>query len=266
MERLWHWIGREIAGAQTRDEWRRFLEDRAGRQRACLWALAVGAAVLLAWPTARALPVGHGPFTYTAAGTLAVLIVAYLGFVGGVRTERANARFTVQQWAAWVPLAPGTYLIGTAAGRLLGPLFFLAVTFPLLLPAAALEGATGWPLAAGLAVMIMTALTGRMASLAMLLWLERSPAWLAAAAHPAMWTPFLLGWVWPPLSPLAAFYGTVNGDSPAAGIAPTWAAFLATHAAVNLALYGLCLARVRTLRRRAGAFENAPGPAEAAAR
>jgi hypothetical protein len=261
--RLWRRLGQTFVSAQARGEWRGFLSDRKARSRSAAMALAAGALLLFTWPTSPVLTVNHGPFAYTAVGTIVVLMTAYLGFVQGIRMLPAEGRFTAQQWAAFVPLSPQVYLHGAIIGRMLDPLFFLVIVTPILLPAAALEGVNPPMLGAALLVLALTALTGRMSALALLLWLEHRPALLIPAVHAAMWVPFLAGWVWPPLSPLSAFYETFAGRIGAgASLGAAWPAFLAVHAAINGALYGLCSLRVRALRRQPAS--QAPAPAGAA--
>lgn len=240
---------------QFRDELARFVDNGAARGLALWLAGAVGVVLLLAWPVYPVLDMAQGPFTYKAVGTVTVLIAAYLAFVHGIRAAPGGGRFTAQEWAAFVPLSPAAFLRGALAGRLLELLFFVLLVFPLLMPAAALDGATAPQyLAMGL-ILATTALTGRLAALAGLLWLEHRPVVLIVLTHALMVGMFLGGLAWAPLSPLAAFYGSL-GTSPARGwvaaLAAPWPGFLLTHAVIAAAVFALAWWRVRGLRRRAG--------------
>jgi len=243
--------------AQARDEWRRFLLDQRSRMRCAAMALAAAGLLLLTWPTHPVLTVNHGPFTYTAVGTLVVAMMAYLAFIQGIRVSPAQGRFTAQQWAAYVPLAPGQFLRGAVLGRMLEPLFFLIVVLPVLLPASALEGIGMRHLAEALVALAFTALTGRMVTLALLLWAGHRPLWTVLGAHAAMWTLFLLGWVWKPASPLAAFFAGYM-EEPGSGfpLAVPAAAFALFQAVLSAALYAACDFRVRMLRAKTRAVDK----------
>ena len=247
---------------QFRDELRRFLDNGAARVLA-LWLVGcVGVVLLLAWPVYPVLDLAQGPFTYKAVGTVTVLVAAYLAFVHGIRAQAGGGRFSVQEWAAFVPLAPGAYVRGAAAGRMLELLFFVALAFPLLMPAAALEGAAAPQyLALGL-ILAMTALTGRLVALAGLLWLEHRPSLLIVLTHAAMAGMFLGGLAWPPLSPLAAFYaslGGITGGGWGESLAAPWPGFVLTHGLAAAAAFTLAWWRVGGLRRRAGLASSAAG-------
>lgn len=254
-EAVERWIQGLPLNAQFRDELRGFVGDHVARLRALGLTLALGAALLLAWPASAVLDLAQGPFTYRAIGSVAVLIVAYLALVWGTRVHPAGGKFTVQEWAAFVPLAPGTYLRGAWAGQLAEPVFFILLATPVLVPGAMIVGATATQFGALLTILLGTAITGRLGALALTLWLEHRRVGLIVAAHGAWAGMFALGWVaWGPLSPLAAFHDTLGGGilpaGPAAWLTQAWPGFLLTHAVLDGALFALAWWRVRLLRGR----------------
>jgi len=254
-EALERWIQGLPLNAQFRDELRRFAGDHRARLRALGLVLAVGVTLLLTWPASAVIDLAQGPFTYKAAGTLAIVMVAYLGLMGGIRAHPGGGRFTVQQWAAYVPLPPGAYLRGALAGQLLELALFILLVMPMLVPGAMIEGASLAQLGAALAILLGTALSARLLAMALTLWLEARPVWLILAGHAALLGMFVAGGVfWGALSPLAAFYGTFGGVGAGvrAWLAEPWPGFLVTHAVLDTALFALSWWRVRALRRGAG--------------
>lgn len=253
---------------QFRRDFGRFLADGGARTRS-LWLTLIAAAVLLlTWPYHPVLDLDQGPFTYTAVGTVIVFIAAYLGLILGIRAEPAEeAGQGVQEWAAYVPLPIHVYLRGTLAGRMGDVLLFLLVAAPVLASAAALEGVPVPQLGGAAAVLLITGFSGRAMALLLMLWLEDRPVRLILAAHGALVALFVIGGVlWPPLSPLRAFYAA---HEPAAWglaqwIAAPWPGMIVTHGMLVAAAYGLCWGRVRQLRRRADGLEASERPPEAA--
>lgn len=235
---------------QLREELSAFIRDQPARWRALKLALLAGLALLLTWPRDLALDLDGRGFTYPALGLVILVAVAYLGLIHGIRYRPGGGAHGLREWAAFVPLAPNRYLRGTLAGRLSDPLFFLVLTLPLLVPAAALEGAGAGRIAAGMAVVVGTAITARWVAFCLQIHLEHRPGLLIAAAHASLVGLFVVGVFWEPLSPLAAFRAAAGPvpANPLAWPSSPWPGFLLTHGAIWALCYGLAYLRIRRLR------------------
>lgn len=245
------WIQGLPLNAQFRDELRRFAGDALARWCVLGFALALGVALAATWPASPVIELGREPLAYRVTGALAVLIAAYLGLAGGVWARPAGGRFTVKEWAAYVPLAPGAYLRGALGGQLLEPALFILLALPLLVPGAMVHGATAGQFAALLLILAGTAISTRLCAHTLLLWLPERTAPSLIAAHVALVVMLALGhWAWGPLSPLAAFLGTLDGgEGPrASGWWAAWPGFLIVHGVLAGALFALAWWRVRALR------------------
>lgn len=253
-EALDRWVQGLPINAQFRDELRRFAGGRAALLRAPVLVLGVGVALLATWPASAVLELGRVPVTYRAVGGVAVLAVAYLALIGGLLAQPGQGRFTAQQWAKYVPLAPYSYLGGALAGRMLEPLLLILLAWPLIVAGAMVEGAALWQLAAVLLVLLVTALCFGLFALTLTLWLEPRRGALLAVGHAVLIAMFALGeWAWLPLSPWSAFLGTLGeGTAGALGwFGAGWPGFLMTQAALAGGLFALAWWRIVRLRRDA---------------
>ena len=253
---------RFVLNPQFREDFARFVKDDLARRRAFRLTLVAGAVLLLTWPPDSVLALQTGSLTYPAVGSVVLVLTAYQGLILGIRYRPGGGAHRVQEWAAFVPLPPHSFMLGTAAGRMGDVLLFPFLTIPLLISAAALQGAGADQIAAGLIVVVVTAVTTRLAAICLQLYLEHHPLILFACAHSILIGLFVAGGLfWPPLSPISAFEQT---DMPGTvtivdWLVRPWPGFLATHGSLWVVMYGMGYARVRALRRRAE--KSVPGPA-----
>ncbi len=247
---------------QFREDIARFAVDDQSRRRAFRLTLVAGAVLLLTWPGDPVLALESGSLTYPAVGSAVLILTVYLGLILGIRYRPGGGAYRVQEWAAFVPLPPTSFLLGTSAGRMGDVLLFPLLASPLLMAAATLQGAGAGRIAAGLIVIVVTAITARLAAICLQLLLEHRPLMLLACAHALLIGLFVAGGLfWPPLSPISAFgqsgmpatYGFMDW------LVRPWPGFLTTHGSLWVVMFGMGYARIHALRRRAE--KSVPHPA-----
>ena len=237
---------------QFQEDFGRFLQDAPARSRAVGLAVLPTLALFAFWPAEPVLALNTSGLPFIAVGWVMVAVVSYLGWVRGIRHRAGGGAYGVQEWAAFVPLSPRRYLLGTLAGCLAEPLLFASVAMPLLFPAAALEGAAPSHIGAGMAVVVLAAVSARLGALCLQLYCGHRPRTMALLAHGGLVAMLLGTWAaWPPLSPLAAIMAA-GETAPRAldWLTEPWPGVIVAHGALWLILYAACHARLQRLRAR----------------